>query len=279
MNMDIMIDSLSALSRQKAEPGDYERDGLLYCGKCHTPKQCLVTVCSREKVVGCLCACQSEAYDEQVRKEKAETRRIYIDDLRAQGIQDRSLRGFSFSNADKSIQPVNMARCKEYVDHFPEMLEHNNGLLFWGDVERGKTFAAACIANALIGKGVSVMVTSFPNILKAKFDEQADIIRQMKEFDLLVLDDLGVERESSYALETVYMVVDERYKTQKPMVATTNIPLKDIQKPKNMDYARIYSRILEMCVPVYFDGPPLRQKKAESKLRFAKEIWGGQHER
>lgn len=278
MNMGSLIDSVAVRLQQEAKPGDYEQDGLLYCGACHTPKQCRITVCGSIKIVGCLCACQSEVYNEQVRKEREAERRMYIDGLRVQGIQDRSLRDKTFANADTSIQTSNISRCRNYVDNFSKMLESNNGLLFWGNTETGKTHAAACIANALIDKGIPVMVTSFPRILNSGFDERADIIRQMKEFDLLVIDDLGTERQSEFAMETVYMVIDERYKTQKPLIVTTNLTWKEIQKPKNMDYARIYSRITEMCVPVFFGGEGIRQKKAVDKLRFAKEILGGSHE-
>ena len=275
MNMDKTIDSLAKLSSQKAQPDDYMQDGLLYCGKCHTPKQCRVTVCGHSKVVGCLCSCQSDAYNEQIRKEQEEKKRIYIDGLRAQGIQEKALRKISFADAEQSIQPDNIARCKAYAERFPEMLENNNGLIFWGNFGTGKTFAASCIANALIEKGIPVMVTSFPKILNAGFDERADIIRQMKEFDLLVIDDLGAERQNQFSMETVYMIVDERYKTQKPMIVTTNLKMEELRNPANMDYGRIYSRILEMCVPMLFDGPSLRKKKGDEKLQFAKKILGG----
>ena len=47
------------------------------------------------------------------------------------------------------------------------MLEHNNGLLFWGNVGTGKTFAAACIANALIDNGVPALVPDLSFLYQA----------------------------------------------------------------------------------------------------------------
>ena len=100
------------------------------------------------------------------------------------------------------------------------------------------------------------------------------IADQMKRFQLLVIDDLGVERESDYALEIVQLVVDERYKSGIPSIVTTNLTLKELENPKNLRYARIYDRVLEMCVPVYFDGPSRRQEKRKDKLRLAREVFG-----
>ena len=42
--MDGIIEGLAkaAATNFKPKEGDYIKDGLLYCGKCHTPKQCEV---------------------------------------------------------------------------------------------------------------------------------------------------------------------------------------------------------------------------------------------
>jgi len=52
------------------------------------------------------------------------------------------------------------------VEKWPEMRDKNVGMLFYGDVGTGKSFYACCIANALLDKGVSVLVTSSPKILE-----------------------------------------------------------------------------------------------------------------
>ena len=129
-------------------------------------------------------------------------------------------------------------------------------------------------ANALIARGIPALITSFPRILNAGWDKR-EIAEQMRQYPLLVIDDLGAERESDYALETVYMVIDERYKARKPLIVTTNLTLEEICKPKSMDYQRIYDRILEMCVPVVFQGGSIRRKAANEKLRRAREALDG----
>ena len=104
--------------------------------------------------------------------------------------------------------------------------------------------------------------------------DQLDVEEGAVTMEASIIDDLGAERESDYALETVYRVVDERYKSKKPMIITTNLTLDDLCKPGDMDHQRIYDRVLEMCVPVVFKGDSIRRKRANDNLRKAREIFG-----
>ena len=60
---------------------------------------------------------------------------------------------------------------------------------------------------------------------------------------------MGAEHRIEHALEQVYAVIDERYKSGLPVVITTNLKIAEIRNPQDVAYARIYSRILEMCTP------------------------------
>lgn len=272
MNTNAIVAAIAAKSAAKEEPGDYRQDGLLYCGHCRTPKQCRLKIGEQTRVVGCMCACQTREYEALREAERDRQERIRLRQLRAECVQDRQLELCVFEAAQEN---ENISRCRAYVDRWPEMLDANAGLLFYGETGGGKTFAAACIANALLAKGVPVMVTSLPRIINAGWDK-SEIISNLHRYHLLVLDDLGAERDSEYALETVYTVIDERYKSNKPLVVTTNLSLQEIKSPKNMAYQRIYSRVLEMCVPVFFKPQGYRQEAAADKLALAREIFGGQ---
>lgn len=255
--------------------GDYEQDGLLYCGKCHTRKQGLRPFPdgSMHKV-SCLCLCEMKAYDAEQEKLKAEQKALRIKQLRVNGIQDKSLRDATFANA----KPMPMIeRARRYVDKWPEMKADNIGLLLWGNTGNGKTYAAACIANALIDKGVPVLITSFGRILSAITglfaEERVAYMDSLQEFPLLILDDLGAERQSQFALETVYSVIDNRYKAKLPLIVTTNCTMQELKNAANMDYQRIYDRVLEMCVPLHFTGESLRKETAAAKMERAKELF------
>ena len=60
-----------------------------------------------------------------------------------------------------------------------------------------------------------------------------------------------------------YDKTDGRYLSRKPMIAITNLRPQDMRQAGEFMERRIIDRILEVCVPLCFDGPNLRQKKAE----------------
>jgi DNA replication protein DnaC len=123
-----------------------------------------------------------------------------------------------------------------------------------GPVGTGKTFAAACIANALIERGVPVLMTSFPVILGTSKYELNDTIRQAQEYDLIIVDDLGVERDTDYALEIVFQFVDARYRSGKPLIVTTNLTPQEMRKQTGLAFSRIYDRIMEMWQDRFADA-------------------------
>ena len=58
-----------------------------------------------------------------------------------------------------------MAKAYAYVGHWPQAFKRNIGLLLFGDVGTGKSFAVGCIANALLDRDVPVLMTNLPTIL------------------------------------------------------------------------------------------------------------------
>lgn len=267
-----VLENLIQKSGAVAEPGDYQRDGLLYCGTCGTPKQCRIQLGGSVRVVGCLCQCANRRLEEERENWKLEEERLKIDALRVSGIADTSLRGCRFETAQES--PV-IANCRLYVQRWENVRENNLGILLWGETGGGKTYAAACVANALIDRGVPALITSFPRILAASYSEREDLLYKISRFPLLVLDDFGAERGTNAALETVYTVIDERYKAKKPTIATTNLTMAELHDPKDLAHRRIYERILEMCTPVFVDGSSYRKDAGARKLEIMKEILGG----
>ena len=81
-----------------------------------------------------------------------------------------------------------------------------------------------------------------------------------------------MERGTEYALEQVYNIVDSRYRSQKPLIVTTNLPLNEIRHPQDTAHARIYDRILERCAPILFAGKNFREENAAATRTAAKQI-------
>ena len=105
-----------------------------------------------------------------------------------------------------------------------------------------------------------------------------DIVRQAMEYDLIIVDDLGVERDTEFSAETVYQFIDARYRTGKPLIVTTNLSLKDMRSQESIRYKRIYDRVLEMCVPMVFSGDSRRVEKRKEKANVLREIVFGKTE-
>ena len=265
-----LIEKIAEMAEASESPGDYVQDGLLYCGHCRTPKQCRINLNGEARIMGCLCACETRRYDAEQKAIRDRELRLKMEDRKNFLIEDKRIRSFRFSSAEDSPQ---IRKARKYTEQFGEMNDGCMGLLFWGPPQTGKTFTAACIANALIGRGVEAMMTSFPYLLSMSYQDRFDMIKKMVRCPLLILDDLGAERQSEFALETVYLVVDKRNKAGKPLIVTTNLPLQELQNPKTTDYERIYSRILEVCVPVFFNGKRYRTEEARKKVEAIRVKW------
>lgn len=277
--MNEILDSLAAIAERNAKMSehDYVKDGLLHCGECNTPRQCRVCMFGVDKIVFCVCKCQQEKREAEEAERKAREEAERIGRLKSQGIQDRQIHDWNFTNDDGS-NPAMSDKAMRYCVKWPEMYEKNIGLLKWGTVGNGKTFFAACIANYLIEHGVPVLMTSFAKIINAMsgftIEDKNGYINDFNRYRLLIIDDLGAERQSEFAQEIVYNVIDGRYKNGQPLIVTTNMTLDEIRNPKNITYSRIYDRILEMCVPLHFDGESRRRAAFQNKIDSAKALFG-----
>lgn len=192
--------------------------------------------------------------------------------LKSMCFNDRALYNWTFDKDNG--RNFNIAKARAYVDKWSDMLCQNIGLLLWGEVGTGKTFVAACIANALIEQHVSVKMTNFSSILNDLFAEgdKNKYLDRLNDHKLLIIDDLGIERDTEYALEQVYNIIDARYKSNYPLIVTTNLSLAELKNPTDTAHKRIYDRVLEMCVPIKFIGENFRKEKAGVKIETAKRL-------
>lgn len=278
MKMDGIIEGFAKAAERNAKPqeGDYIKDGLLYCGKCHTPKQCEVEIGGRVIKPYCMCRCEVEEMERRKEDERTSERMQRVDMMRRTGFQDSEMRDWTFAN-DDGKDAKTMEAMKRYVEKFPQMLENGTGLMLYGNVGSGKSFAAACIANALIENGTPCLMTNFQRIvnkLQNGFEGKQEYIDSLQKFDLLVIDDFAAERRTEYMTEQVTAVIDARYRSRLPLIVTTNINPRDLMSADGIGEQRIYSRIMDMCVPVAFNGQDRRRSDYATRTAAAKELLG-----
>lgn len=278
--MDGLMDVVAAVEQKTAAnaleaPGDYEKDGLLYCGKCHTPKQHRGEFLGIVKIVPCICKCRAAELAAEEQRRQQEKLQEQIKRRRRAGFPESDMQHWTFS-ADDGADPRIMRAAKRYVDNFAQFKEQGKGLLLYGGVGTGKTFAAACIVNALIDTGKPCLMTNFARVLNTlwSIEEKQAYIDSFNKFDLLVLDDLGTERRSEYAQEQVFNVIDSRYRAKLPLIITTNLSIEEIKKPDSVGNSRIYDRVLEMCHPVEVAGKSRRRQKVAADFKGMNELLG-----
>lgn len=256
----------------------YGKDGLLHCGKCHAPKEMffakgIVLMGKNRHPVDCRYRkIDREQQEVAIRQQK---HLDLVRRLKAEGFSDTAMLNWTFEN-DNGRSPQ-MHHAHRYVEQWQTICAENLGLLLWGGVGTGKSFLAGCIANALMEQEVPVRMTNFARImneLNSSFSGRNAVVDRFCRYPLLIIDDFGMERGTEYALEQVYNIVDSRYRSQKPLIVTTNLPLDEIRHPQDTAHARIYDRILEMCVPISCIGASLRKENAQKKLESMKSLIG-----
>ncbi len=250
-------------------------DGLICCNKCHTPRQKRINAMGKTMEPRCMCACQTADHEKREQERKHREFLDMVERNRSVGLPDPGLRKHTFEN-DLGYNPKQMEMAKRYVQHWEEFRNSSIGLLLWGDVGTGKSYIAGCIANALLDKGVPVLMTNFARLLNKLTDmysgDRNAYIDSFKRYPLMIIDDLGVERNSEFAREQVFSVIDSRYRSQLPMIVTTNLSLEELKDPTDLSRARIYDRLLERCLPIRVNEQNIRELNQAAVLAQAKQL-------
>ena len=213
----------------------YGMDGLLYCGKCHTPREAFfakgVALMGKNKhPIECSCQRIERAKQEALISQQKHS--DLVRRLKAEGFSDPAMLDWKFEN-DNGRSPQ-MCHAHRYIEQWQTMRAENLGLFLWGGVGTGKSFLAGCIANALMEQEVPVRMTSFARILNelnSSFSGRNEVVDKLCRYPLLIIDDFGMERGTEYALEQIYNIVDSRYCSRKPLIVTANLTLDEIRHP------------------------------------------------
>lgn len=278
MNVEKIVNKIMSNAQENipANAEDYTgENGLLYCGRCRTPKQVEVTLFDEVRRPMCLCKCEIERLEREKEEQKRKELERRIKEYRRMGFPDSDMLEWTFANDDRANEKITNAM-QRYVDNFAEFRKNGKGLLLYGDMGTGKTFAACEVANALIDKGHPVLVTNFARVLNTLQDtfHKQEYIDSLNDFQLLIIDDLGVERGTEFAREQVYNIIDSRYRARLPMIITTNLSIKELKSLDDISTGRIYDRILERCFPIEFKGESHRRKNIRNEYNDVREMLG-----
>lgn len=202
----------------------------------------------------CICDCETDT-------RKSELQKLPIGECFHNIIRDRKFKEAVFERDD--LQNARITDwCKQYVINFRRILKkRKNGILFIGDTGVGKSFFAACIGNALIDAGYTVLATTLPRLsADVGYNELNEKLQKLKQYQALIIDDWGVERKTEFMDEFLQTIVDERYRQQLPLILTSNRTVNQIVYPEDQTDHRIISRLVEMAEVVHVKGKDRRMK-------------------
>ena len=128
-------------------------------------------------------------------------------------------------------------RCVKYTSNFEKVMSLGSCLTLIGNPGTGKTHLATAIALEVMNNGYSVSYKRLYNLMlvikatygKGATDTEAAIIKRLAEYDLLVLDEVGLKNFSETEVALTYQIIDTRYEAVKPTVIVSNLNLQDLE--------------------------------------------------
>jgi len=249
------------------------RRGIITWGK-YQECQCKQATERRNKLI--LEAVEQKAEEEVaiIRAEfNAKVEKLFKQSKLGERFKNRTFENFRVTADNKTT----FETAQKYATEFEKYKNEGVGLNFNGSYGTGKTHLAAAITIDLISRGIPVIMGTTITLL-GKFKEaynrkesESEIIDLYSRIDLLIIDDLGKERVNDWVLEKLYLIINNRYENNLPIVITTNYNIDDLIKKLtatdkygniiNSDTAEaITSRLWEICRGIEMNGLDWRKK-------------------
>ena len=213
----------------------------------------------------CFLKIQEKEFQEMERKMDIESSKNKIKKFIDMSLIDRK---FLNSTFDKSTFNENhMKLALNFAKKFVEKGSSPKGILFFGGVGTGKTFASSCIANYLIENNKTIFIINmglYISKLQREWSEaEKDVLNYIKNCDLLIIDDFGSEKISEFVITKTFALIDTRYRSGKPTIITSNLGIDEIEEKFQ---SRIADRIREMCFPIFVKGKSKRGLTTEKEF-------------
>jgi len=219
---------------------------------------------------------------EQIRQWEEKEKRKRIEVLRQFSGLDIRFSTRKFANFQETAgNKKALKTAKGYAQSIEKMLSKDgkppeimkNGLFIAGNFGTGKTHLAAAIANEVMAKNHTAICMTMIDMLqkiKTSFDSheqsEEEIMAKYKKAEWLIIDDLGSEQPTEWAVTKIFAIINGRYEACMPTIITTNCSEKgliDRLTPKDTrdqnNAKKIIDRLYEMCVAIEIQGESWRR--------------------
>ena len=172
---------------------------------------------------------------QQENEQKRKRFRNTINTVYKQNYIGRKLQDYNFNNFQiNSNNQYAVKVANDYINKNNSKLQ-SNGLIIMGKSGVGKTHLAAAIANKLIENDKIVLMgrlTTLLDMIKETFRDttksENELIELYSNVDMIIIDDLGTEKISSWALEKLYTIIQNRFENGLPIIITTRFDKKGL---------------------------------------------------
>ena len=218
----------------------------------------------------CDCSKSKEYWQEIDNKEYEQQKRkrirniintIYKQNYIGRKLQEMNLENFYFDSSNKYVLDI----VNDYINKNKDAMK-SDSLIIMGKSDTGKTHLAAAIANKLIENDKIVLMERLTNLLdriretyENNTKSENELIEIYSNVDMLVIDDLGTEKISSWALEKLYTIIQNRYENGLPIIITTRFKKEGLiercsySKDSDLVDAMI-SKLYQMCFGILLKG-------------------------
>lgn len=235
------------------------------CGK-------VKTYVNNDLVINCDCQ-----FKDAVRENKKRQAERKVNYYFKRSLVNPEIKGASFENSDIQLdsQTITLNDKKayqlamNYIDNFNLGVEHTQTLLIQGGTGTGKSYLAYCIANRLKQQGYTVLFVDIVELLamlrntynKGVNETEAEYMELIAKVDLLVLDDVGANKQTDWANEKLYDITNKRQ--GKNTIYTTNLQLDQLTSETDVMLKRSYSRMMNKTKIIKMFGKDRRMEGLE----------------